>query len=219
MNPFTASAELQACTPTPLDRKRLNLKGALPYGCTPQHIYAAMQEWLDFLGFINVALNGRNLPRLESFLMAANFSSIVSEFMKASIPKHCPTLVANTYHNGHPDLIPAGMFPDDAAQHSDKGIEVKASRYGKSWQGHNAEDTWLLVFAFSANRQTDRVKGIKPMPFAFGRVAGAAITKADWQFAGRSETSRRTITATVKPSGFAKMMANWIYVDQRVRLS
>ncbi len=40
---------------------------------------------------------------------------------------------------------------------------------------------------------------------------GAQIEKADWNFAGRSETSRRTITASVTTSGFQKMIANWIY--------
>ncbi len=67
-------------------------------------------------------------------LMPANFSSIVGEFMNSGIPKHCPTLVKNQYHNGHPDLLPAGMFPDDAAQHAGEGIEVKGSRYLRGWQ-------------------------------------------------------------------------------------
>jgi hypothetical protein len=37
------------------------------------------------------------------------------------------------------------------------------------------------------------------------------LKKEDWKFSGRSATSRRTITASVTPSGFAKMEANWIY--------
>ena len=45
----------------------------------------------------------------------------------------------------------------------------------------------------------------------FLRVVGAQLTEDDWQFAGRSETSRRAITATVKASGYQKMMNNWIY--------
>ena len=171
-----------------------------------------MEEFLDFLGFVNNQLNTRHMPRLETFLMAANFSSIVGEFMTATIPKHCPSLAKNRYHNGHPDLIPAGMFANDEAQHSETGIEVKASRYLKGWQGHNAENIWLLVFAFHSNGPTDAAKGIEPTPFRFVQVAGATLTKADWQFSGRSETSRRTITASVKPSGLSKMLKNWIYV-------
>jgi hypothetical protein len=42
-------------------------------------------------------------------------------------------------------------------------------------------------------------------------VLGAALAKSDWVFAGRSKTSRRTPTASVTASGYAKMAANWIY--------
>jgi hypothetical protein len=49
------------------------------------------------------------------------------------------------------------------------------------------------------------------MPFRFLKVVGAQLTEQDWLFSGRSETSRRTITASVTTSGFQKMEANWIY--------
>lgn len=145
--------------------------------------------------------------------MAANFSSIVGEFMTAAIPKYCKTIVKNNYHNGHPDMIPAGRYPRDKLQHGVEGIEVKASRYLKSWQGHNAEDAWLMVFCFSSGRPTDLAKGIPPAPFRFVKVVGAQLQKSDWLFAGRSETSRRTITASVTPAGYDKLMSNWIYQD------
>lgn len=70
-----------------------------------------MQGFLDFLGFVNQQLNTREIQRLETMLMPANFSSIVGEFMSANIPKYCRTLVKNRYHNGHPDLIPPGPTP------------------------------------------------------------------------------------------------------------
>jgi len=144
-------------------------------------------------------------------IMPANFSSIVSEFMIISIPKYCSSLVKNQYHNGHPDLIPAGVFPNNAVQHTSAGIEVKASRYMRGWQGHNPEETWLMVFMFDSNRSSDAAKNISPKPFRFLRVVGATLTQQDWSFSGRSATSRRTITASVNNSGYQKMMANWIY--------
>jgi hypothetical protein len=143
--------------------------------------------------------------------MPANFSSMVGEFMNAAIPKYCPALVKNTYHNGHPDLIPAGMFPKDAVQHHTVGIEVKGSRHTSGWQGHNAEECWLMVFVFDSNTSRDALAGIAPRPFGFVGVYGAQLLKTDWKFSGRSETSRRTITASVTPSGFNKMVSNWIY--------
>jgi hypothetical protein len=203
--------ELAACVPQPVALDGFNPRADIPYGVTIEHIQLAMNEFVDFLGFINQQLYGRGIPRLETLLMPANFSGVVGEFMAASIPKYCRTIVRNQYHNGHPDLIPAGTFPGNAVQHSDQGIEIKASRYLKGWQGHNPEDTWLMVFVFESNRPRDRTADVVPVPFRFLQVVGARLTKADWAFAGRSPTSRRTITASVTRSGLQKMLHNWIY--------
>ncbi|MFI5274058.1 MAG: hypothetical protein ACHQ4H_13575, partial [Ktedonobacterales bacterium] len=174
----------------------------------------AMTAFTAFLGVVNRQLHTQGMQRIETLLMPANFSSIVSEFMNVSIPHLCGTFVKNSYHNGHPDLIPAGYFPGDAAQHAHIGIEVTAPRYLGGWQGHNAEESWLLVFVFDSNRPRDRdQEGISPKPFRFVKVIGAHLELADWTFSGRAETSRRTITASVTPSGLAKMEANWIYRD------
>lgn len=204
-------SELAACTPVGVQGTEFNTSAALPYGCTSEHVRQAMSDFLDLLGFINNQLHGRQFPRLETFLMQASFSGMVGEFMAVSIPKYCPTLVKNRYHNGHPDLVPTGYFTGDSILHGGEGIEIKASRYTSGWQEHNAEDVWLMVFVFECNGPNDATKNILPKPFRFLKVVGAQITKDDWQFAGRSATSRRTITATVKPSGFAKMEANWVY--------
>lgn len=200
-------AELFSCEPLPLNPNGFNAKATLPYGLQIEQIEQAMGSFLNFLKFINQELNRREIARLEMMLMPANFSSIVGEFMTTSIPKFCPTLAKNKYHNGHPDLVPLGMYPNDAVQHSNAGIEIKASRYLRGWQGHNPEDTWLMIFVFDSNRPHDNV----PRPFRFVQVAGARLEKSDWLFAGRSATSRRTITASVTTSGYRKIMANWIY--------
>jgi hypothetical protein len=203
--------EILACSPIPVNARGFNRSANLPHGVTTKHIQKAMQDFLDFIGFINIQLNSKKIERLESFLMPANFSSMVGEFMGAAIPKYCRTIVRNRYHNGHPDLIPAGAFPGDSILHADQGIEVKASRNTSGWQGHNPEDVWLMVFVFDANASRDAGLGIPPRPFRFVKVLGAPLTKVDWKFSGRSAESRRTITASVTRSGFDKMEANWIY--------
>ena len=208
---MSSELELEACTAHPLHPDGFNRRASLPHGLTTAHVHAAMNDFVNFLGFINLQLHTREIERLETMLMPANFSSIVGEFMSSSIPKHCPTIVKNQYHNGHPDMIPKGRFPNDAVQHADEGIEIKGSRYLKGWQGHNPEDTWLMVFVFDSNRPVDAAKGIAPRPLKLVMVVGARLTKEDWLFAGRSATSRRTITASVTKSGYDKMMANWIY--------
>jgi len=208
-----ADLEKLACAPRPLLKNGFNPDYGLPYGLTTKHIKKSMQDFLDFLGFVNQQLNTRNMPRLESFLMPANFSSMVGEYMNITIPKYCTTLAKNQYHNGHPDLIPIGVFADNAVQHSTEGIEIKGSRHLAGWQGHNAESIWLMVFVFDSNTSNDGLKMIMPKPFSFQAVYAAKLEKSDWAFSGRSATSRRTITASVTQQGVQKMKANWVYED------
>ncbi|BAY61130.1 hypothetical protein NIES22_11910 [Calothrix brevissima NIES-22] len=205
--------EKKACVPIPVNWNFFNPHCNLPYGLEIDHIYQAMNEFIDFLGFINGQLQTKNMSRLESFLMPANFSSIVGEFMNMSIPKYCLNLVKNQYHNGHPDLIPINTFVDNAVQYSNQGIEVKGSRHLNGWQGHNPEAVWLMVFCFDSNTSSDSIKNVEPKPFVFRAVYAAKLEEDDWNFSGRSSTSRRTITATVNKKGFSKMKSNWIYED------
>lgn len=205
--------EIESCTPAPINPKGFNPKAVIPYGCNTIAIQKAMQDFLDFLGFINLQLRTKKIDRLESFVMMANFSSIVGEFMGVSIPKYCKTIIRNEYHNGHPDLIPLNHYPKNSILHGEDGIEIKGSRHISGWQGHNPENCWLLVFVFESNTPRDTLAGKPPIPFKFKKVVGAKLALDDWTFSGRSATSRRTITASVNRKGFEKMEKNWIYKD------
>jgi hypothetical protein len=210
----SSNLETLACAPMPIKPGKFNRSAQIPFGCEAGHIQSAMEGFIEFLGFINTQLATKKIQRLESFMMPANFSSLVGEFMAAAIPKYCSTLAKNTYHNGHPDLLPKGKFPKDSMLHANQGIEIKGSRHASGWQGHNAENVWLMVFVFDSNTARDQGLGIGPRPFRFVKVVGALIKKKDWAFSGRSATSRRTITASVTRSGFQKMERNWIYRDE-----
>lgn len=206
-----AALERLACTPIPVQDGSFNPQAILPYGCQIAHVAAAMREFVEFLGYINLQLHSKQIARLESLLMPANFSSVIGEFIANALPRYCDGLVKNQYHNGHPDLIPAGLYPQNAVQHASEGIEIKASRYRSGWQGHNPEESWLMVFVFEVNRPTDAARQIPPRPFEFKAVLGARLEQTDWTYSGRSESSRRTITASVNRAGYDKMAANWIY--------
>lgn len=210
---MTSSPELAACTPVAVDPAKFNPAASIPYGLTTEHIRAAMAEFTDFLGFLNVQLNGRGLQRMETILMPANFSSMVGEFVIAALPKHCKTLVRNRYHNGHPDLIECAKHSGDSCQYTDQGIEIKGSRYDKGWQGHNPEACWLMVFHFDSNRPADLADGVPPRRFKFCGVYLARLAKDDWKFSGRNEGSRRTITAAVTADACGRMRRNWVYRD------
>jgi hypothetical protein len=204
--------DLTFCKPERPILANFNAGARIPLGVSIEHVFHAMVDFTDFLETANTALAVKKMERLEDMLMSANFSSMVGEFITSNLPKHCPRVAKNTYHNGHPDILPAGKYPKDAAQHAGSdGIEVKASRYLRGWQGHNQEDAWLMVFVFESGRPSDGGKGKKMGCFRFLAVYGDMLQKEDWKFDGRSATSRRTITATVLPSGYEKMTKNWIY--------
>ena len=213
MRNVTNNEEARACVPVRANPSFFNPHCILPYDLTSEHIRQAMTDFTDFLGFISQQLHAKGIPRLESFLMPATFSGIVGEFMNISIPRYCSTLVKNQYHNGHPDLIPSGMFPGNAVQYGHDGIEIKGSRRASGWQGHNPERVWLVVSHFDSNTSSDKRKGVGPKPFRFMGVYAAKLEEEDWTFSGRSATSRRTITASVKQSGAKRMKANWVYKD------
>lgn len=204
--------DLGYCVPEQPFLQDFNTNAVIPLGVSIEHIFRAMVDFTDFLRTVDTELVQKGMARLEDMLMPANFSSMVGEFITSNLPKHCLSIAKNTYHNGHPDLLPANKYPGNAAQHvGSDGIEVKASRYMKGWQGHNPEDVWLMVFVFQSGRPSDAIKGKKMERFRFLAVYGALLKKSDWKFEGRSQTSRRTITAAVLSSGFEKMEKNWIY--------
>lgn len=205
-------SELLACTSAPVDLKGFNPHAALPYGCTVEHVQQAMSEFTDFLSFLNQQLYTKGIKRFESMLMPANFSSMVCEFMVATLPKHCPGIAKNQSHDGHPDLVPRGLFSNDSAQHAQEGIDIMGSRYPGGWQGQNPGNTWLLVFVFDGNRSVDASKGSQPKPFRFTKVVGAHLNKDDWKLSGHRTGSRHIGAASILPSGYDKMTANWIYL-------
>lgn len=206
-------SEEQAVVPVHVQRAWLNPACHLPYGLEADAVWQAMRDFVEFLGFINQQLFSKGFPRLESFLMPASFSSLVGEFMNITIPTYCQTLAKNRFHNGHPDLVPRGLFQDDSVQFSHEGVEIKGSRHSGGWQGHNPEAVWLMVFHFESNTANDAMKNVGPRRFRFRAVYAARLEEADWNFSGRSATSRRTITASVNQRGVARMKANWVYVD------
>lgn len=204
------------CAPEFPEATGFNPSAQLPFGLRVEHVQAAMRDFIDFLNAVDFQLHSRQMTSLENTMMQANFSSLVGEMVATRIPMHCPGLARNTYHNGHPDLLPAGKYPADAAQHAGAdGIEIKASRYLQGWQGHNAEEAWLMVFVFQSGREGPKIQ--PGQAFRFLLVAGERLTVDDWQFSGRSASSRRTITASVKPAGAARMKNNWIYKCRELR--
>ncbi|MGQ9550637.1 MAG: hypothetical protein ACUVWS_18645 [Roseiflexus sp.] len=69
--------ENQACEPIPVNPNRFNPNCSLPYGLTVEHVRRAMEDFIDFLGFVNQQLHSKGIPRLECFLMPAALAALL----------------------------------------------------------------------------------------------------------------------------------------------
>lgn len=188
---------------------------ALPYGLTHTAVVAAVNDIYAYLHAMNSASIEYGYARLEELMQPAAFSGLLSGLAVESMARETeregahPGLRPNRRPNGRPDLVPRGHYPDDAILRGPEGIEVKASRAVRGWQGHNVEIGWLMVVQFSVDLTTQPV--YERAPTAIERVMVARLVEADWSFSGRSPTSRRTPTASVGPTGYSKMMIGAAY--------
>ncbi len=181
----------------------------LPYDLTVAEVKAAINATYDFLRDVNTFLVERGYGRLEDLLLGNSFAGVLSEVLVKNLADFSATLVRNVRIGGHPDLIPVGLYPDNTVLRGTEGIEVKASKQGGGWQGHNPEAGWLMVFRYTVDTRTEPVEAREPTQFV--EVLAARLEEADWNFSGRSGASRRTITASINQNGMTKLRANPVY--------
>ncbi len=187
----------------------VNRSAVLPYGLTVLQVKSAVAALYEFLQAANAFLVGRGYDRLEEMLLGNAFAGLLSEVLVKSVADHSTTLVRNRYVGGHPDLILRGEHADDAVLRASEGIEVKTSKQGGGWQGHNPEQGWLMIFRYVMDTRTIPVQNRRPTEVV--EILAAKLDRDDWSFSGRKGTSRRTITASVNRSGMTKLRANPIY--------
>ncbi len=60
-----------ALVPSPLDPDGFNPDVELPYGLLSEHVGRAMQDFLNFLGYINEELHTRSIDRQELLMEPA----------------------------------------------------------------------------------------------------------------------------------------------------
>lgn len=142
-------------------------------------------------------------------MLGNTYSGFLSELVVKALARHCPSLERNTLVGGHPDLIPQGIYDQNAVLRGDEGIEVKVSLQSGGWQGHNPEEAWIMVFQIAVDRQTTPVE--QRQPTTFEKVMLAQLQLDHWSFSGRGEGSRRTPTASILRTGTDLLHANAIY--------
>ncbi len=167
-----------------------------------------MQDVYDFFFDVNSFFQERNLPRLEDVLRSANMSGMLSDMLTASIAKHSRTLVSNQHHNGHPDLVVNGKYPNNGVKSGEDGIEIKTTlKRGGAVDTHGGRNQWLCVFVYAVDVTTEPAHDRRPMQFTELYLAKVSIE--DFRKNARGELGTRT--ATLHREGVKKLRAGWIY--------
>jgi len=168
----------------------------------------AMQDVYDFFFDVNSDLISKGLERLDDMLRPAIMSGFLSDMLTASMAKHSRSLTENRQHNGHPDLIVRGVYPDNKVLAGAQGVEIKSTRNrGGAVDTHGARDQWMGVFVYSVDSETEPAVDRRPMQFM--EVYLGQVTVADFRRNPRGELGTRT--ATLHKEGIALLRRNWIY--------
>jgi hypothetical protein len=189
-------------------REAFNQALPLPYELRLQDFEIAMRDIYDFFFDVNTGLQAKGLARLDDMLRPANLSGTLSDMLTASVGKHSRVLVRNRYHNGHPDLIVAGLYPNDAVKSGSEGVEIKSTRrVGGAVDTHGARDQWMCVFVYVVDNATEPAVDRRPLTFASVFLAKVGIE--DFRKNPRGELGTRT--ATLDRKGIARLRERWVY--------
>lgn len=199
----------QAVSRPTLYAEGFNQSATLPYGMTVAEVRATLEGVYDFLFDLNTFLVSRGYDRLEDIILGNSLSGFISELVVKGLGVNSKTMARNAKIGGHPDLIPRGRYPDDSVLRAPDGIEVKTSIQGGSWQGHNPEESWIMVVQYAVDPGLDTGNARRSIEVL--KVMCALLEEADWSFSGRVGASRRTPTASILRTGTAKLHANAIY--------
>lgn len=191
-----------------VELKAFNKAAVLPHQLRLKDFEMAMQDVYDFFFDVNQFLSTRGLERLDDMLRPANMSGTISDMLTSSLAKHSRVLVANDYHNGHPDLIVKGRYPNDSVKSGTDGVEIKSTRKkGGAVDTHGAREQHMCVFVYEVDNETE--PAINRAPMRFTEVYIGAVSLSDFRKNDRGELGTRT--ATLGKDGIAKFRQNWVY--------
>ena len=187
-----------------------NANATLPFNLRVDDFRSAMQDTYDFFFDVNTNLVARGLARLDDMLRPANLSGMLSDILTASLARHSRSLVVNAFHNGHPDLLVQGQYPNDSVKAGEQGVEIKTTRKpGGAVDTHGARDQWMCVFVYALDSTTEPATDRQPM--GFREIYLGHVERDDFRKNQRGELGTRT--ATLHAAGIEKLRRNWIYRD------
>ena len=185
-----------------------NPEANLPYQLRLDDFRLALQDVYDFFHDVNEHLTSKGLKRLDDVLRPAIMSGILSDLLTSNLAAHSRVLVENNYHNGHPDLVAQGVYPDNSVKAGTEGVEIKTTRKkGGAVDTHGARDQWMCVFVYEVDATTEPAVNRRPMTFT--EVYLGHVTVDDFRRNQRGELGTRT--ATLHADGIRKLRERWIY--------
>ncbi len=191
-----------------VDTSKFNPGATLPFELRLKDFELAMQDAYDFLFDVNSFLLQKGLQRLDDMLRQAIMSGVLSDMLTASMAKHSRTLVQNRYHNGRPDLVLRGRYPNDSVLAGEDGVEIKTTlRRGGAVDTHGAREQWMCVFVYEVDRATEPTADRRPTVFT--EVYLGHVSISDFRRNPRGELGTRT--ATLGREALGRFCANWIY--------
>lgn len=197
-----------------VDTSKFNREREFPFSLRIIDFQAAMQDVYDFFHDVNDLLLNRGLRRLDDLMRPVAMSGFISDLLTSSLANHSRALTENRYHNGHPDLILKGTYPNDRVQSGSEGIEIKSTRRkGGAVDMHGARDQWMCVFVYEVDAVTEPVRERQPM--AFTEVYLSYVEVVDFRRNPRGELGTRT--ATLHREGVKKLRKDWVYANQGSR--
>lgn len=194
-----------------VDPSKFNPKAVYPFNLRQSDFDGAMADVYAFFHDVNGFLVARGLARLDDTLRGAICSGMLSDMLTASLAKHSRSLTVNRFHNGHPDLVVAGVYQDDEVKSGTEGVEIKTTlKRGGVVDTHGARDQWMSVFVYEVDQVTQ--PAVDRAPLAFREVYLAHVDMGDFRSNPR-KTAIGTRTAALNKGGAAKLRASWIYRD------
>jgi hypothetical protein len=204
--------ERPALDPTGL-RDPTVLPQPLPYNLVPRDFFRMVEDLCDLLHETNSMLVGKGYDRLEELMDPAGFSGLVSRAVSDGVAKFSRSLVLNRYHNGYPDLLPHGVYPEDSTAHGTRGgLEIKASRYEYGWQSHGPRSGWFCVVQFAIDRDENKALYDRE-PTNINCVLVAQLEEDDWSWQPAKPGRIRSGTASIKLRGEGKLRAGAVWVN------
>ena len=183
---------------------------SLPYSLRLDDFGSTMRDIYDFFFDVNGFLVDRGLGRLEDLVRRAILSGVLSELVTASLARHSRSLTVNRQHNGHPDLVKRGTYPNDSVKSGSEGVEIKTTvKKGGAVDTHGARDQWFCVFVYQVDDKSEPVTSREPLKFS--EVYLAEVSVGDFRKNPRSELGTRT--ATLDADGVKKLRRGWVYLD------